>query len=442
MKKIYSFPRGGMIYEDNTVPVNNESVIAYLPALSIIPMIQHSGSGARPVVSVGDTVTEGQLIGRASGLDSSNVHATLPGKVIRSVKWKMSDGRINEALVIRLEGSFENLGKKQELFSWNGMPDYEIRRTLSSFGIVEMEGSGRSIIDMIHEIQNPKEPISLVVRCVFDDPWLAADRVLCRERLPHVVEGAAVTAKASGASQIIFAVSSGEENLGRRFLAEAEQYDIPVNMIVVGKKYPQRNRRELELALHEYEKKENIKIGIIFPLGPATLAAVHDAIKYKKPILERYVAIGGSAVKHPQVMRVRIGTRIGEIFAECGGFVDEPKRIASGSPIMGSVVVDLDEPVTKTTFAFFAFLDKQSRIGKIRNCISCGECRAVCPVGLDPEEFYKIDYSGKIAKKVITRAKECHGCGCCDLNCPSSIPLSIAIQNLALKEDAYDRRIS
>ncbi len=434
MTKVYSFPRGGMVYEDNTVPVNKESVVAYLPALSLIPMIQHCGNRAYPIVSVGDMVSEGMLIGRGNGAGSANVHASLPGRVIRNVSWRMSDGRMNDALVIRLEGSFEKLGKKQELFPWNGLPDYEIRRTLSHFGIVEMEGSGRPVIDIIHEVQNTKGQVSLVVRCVFDDPWLIADRLLCHERTAEVVEGAVIAAKASGAAQILFAVSHGEEELGKRFLQETEQYGVPANMIVVGTKYPQRNQRELELALRDYEKKQNISIGSMFALGPATLAAVHDAVKCKKPILERYVAIGGSAVKNPQVMRVRIGTRIGEIFAECGGFIDEPKRIASGSPIMGNVVLDLDEPVTKTTYAFFAFLKKQSRINKIRNCISCGECRSVCPVGLDPEELYKIDRSGKNQNEFLSRAKECHGCGCCDINCPSSIPLSIAIQNLALRK--------
>lgn len=434
MTKVYSFPRGGMIYEDNTVPVNSESVVAFLPALCIIPMVQHCGNGAYPIVSVGETVTEGMLIGRNSGTGSANVHASLPGKVVRSVKWRMSDGRINDALVIRLEGSFEKLGRREEMFPWNGLSEYEIRRILSQYGIVEMEGSGRPVIDMIHELQDTKGTVSLVVRCVFDDPWLIADRVLCYERMAHVVEGAVIAAKASGAKQILFAVSHGEEALGSRFLAEAEQYGVPVNMIVVGNKYPQRNRRELELVLRDYEKKENIEIGTLFPLGPATLAAVFDAVKYKKPIIERYVAVGGSAVKHPQVMRVRIGTRIGAIFAECGGVIDEPKRIAAGSPLMGSEVVDLDEPVTKTTYAFFAFLEKQSRISSLRNCISCGECRSVCPVGLDPEELYKINRSEKISSEAVSRAGECHGCGCCDVNCPSSIPLSISIQNLALRK--------
>ncbi len=437
MMKIYSFPRGGMIYEDNTVPVNTESVIAYLPALSVIPMIQHSGNRASPIVYPGDFVSEGMLIGRASGPGSANIHAALPGRVIRNVGWKMSDGRINDALLIRLEGSFEKLGKMLETFSWDNLPDYEIRRILFNYGIVEMEGSGRPINDMIHELQNAKTPVSLVVRCVFDDPWLIADRVLCHERMAEVAEGAVIAAKAAGAAQIIFAVSHGEEKLGSAFLSETEQYGIPANMIAVGNKYPQRNQRELELALRDYEKKENIQIGTIFPLIPATLAAIHDAVKYRKPIMERYVAVGGSAVKHPQVMRIRIGTRIGEVFAECGGFIDEPKRIASGSPIMGNEVLDLDEPVTKTTYAFFAFLEKQGRISKIRNCIGCGECRSVCPVGIDPEELYKIGGSGKIDDETILKATECHGCGCCDINCPSSIPLSISIQNLALRKKQH-----
>ncbi len=432
--KIYSFPRGGMVYEDSTVPVNTQSVVAYLPALSIIPMIQHSGNRAYPIVSVGDMVTEGMLIGRGSGNGSANVHATLPGRVIRSVQWRMSDGRQNDALVIRLEGTFEKLGRRQEIFPWKSLSFYEILRILSNYGIVEMEGTGRPVHDIIHELRTRKGSMSLVVRCVFDDPWLIADRVLCHEKMAQVAEGAAIAARASGAARIVFAVSHGEEELGSQLALEAEQYGLPVNMVVVGNKYPQRNRRELELVLRAYEKKENVEIGTIFPLGPATLVAIHDAVKYKKPVLERYVAVGGSAVKQPQVMRVRVGTRIGEIFAGCGGFIDEPKRIATGSPIMGNVVVDLDEPVTKTTYAFFAFLEKQLRGSEPRNCISCGECRTVCPVGLDPEELYKINHSGRFSNAVINRAKECHGCGCCDITCPSRIPLSISIQNLALRK--------
>ena len=132
-------------------------------------------------------------------------------------------------------------------------------------------------------------------------------------------------------------------------------------------------------------------------------------------------------------MKVRIGTRIGEVFAECDGFIDKPKRIATGSPLMGRPVFDLDEPVIKTCYAVFAILGGSagsSVSGTWRNCIGCGECREVCPVGLDPEDLYK---KINAAKDRPERASECHGCGCCEVVCPSRLPLSTAITAAAYR---------
>jgi electron transport complex protein RnfC len=347
------------------------------------------------------------------------------------VSWKMAGGNTNDALVIRMEGTFERLGKRQEIFPWEGLSSFDLQRIIAEYGIVEMEGGGRPVSDIISSFRSVPEPITLVIRCVFDDPWLAADYVLCRERLKAVVEGGVIIGRSSRVNRIVLAVSHGEKDLGAMLLADLEPWKIPVSMVLVGSRYPQRNQRELELVLRIYEKKEGVELGTLLILGPATLAAIHDAVKLKKPILDRYVAVGGSAVKSPQVMKVRIGTRIGEVFAECGGFIDKPKRIAAGSPLFGHAVVDLDEPVIKTSYAVFALLEGQTGGSVTRNCISCGECRTVCPVGLDPEELYKRTRIAGI--RTAGRASECHGCGCCEVVCPSRLPLSSVILNAGLQ---------
>jgi electron transport complex protein RnfC len=431
--KVFSFPRGGILFEDPTVPPKDSCITAFLPGLSVIPLVQHTGGRAYPIVSVGDYVREGMLIGRGQGPGSANIHAAVPGRVIRMVSWKAAGGSPNEALVIRMEGGFEKLGKRVEHFPWQGLSIYELQRIISEYGIVEMDGPGRPVSDLLSSLRSLKEPLTLVVRCVFDDPWLVADYVLCRERIKAVVEGSCIAARASRAVRIIFAVSHGEKDLGRMLLAEAESFDIPAAMILVSSRYPQRNRRELDLVLGIYGKKEGVDLGYILSLGPATLAAIFDAVKLKKPILERYVAVGGSAVKKAQVMKVRIGTRIGEIFAECGGFIDKPKRIAAGSPLLGRTVVDLDEPVIKTTYAVFAVLGGRAGNAVPGVCISCGECRAVCPVGLDPEELYKKAALADNRGPDSGRAQECHGCGCCDVVCPSRLPLSSSIVHSAYR---------
>ena len=437
-QKVYSFPRGGISFEDSSVPSRNSYATAFLPSLSVIPLIQHTGGRAYPIVSVGDMVKEGMLIGRGQGPGSANIHATVPGRVIRLVSWKNSGAQVQDGLVIRMEGSFEKLGKREEIFSWEGMLPYDIQRTIAEYGVVEMESGGKPVSDIISSFRSAPEPITLVVRCVFDDPWLASDYVLCRERARAIAEGAVITARTCRVSRIVYVVSSGEKELGEALLTAGNKWGIPTGVVLVGSMYPQRNHRELELVLRNYSRKEGMELGSLFILGPATLAAVFDAVKMRKPVLDRYITVGGSAVKKPQVMKVRIGTRVGEIFAECGGFINTPKKIAMGSPLLGRPILDLDEPVIKTSYAVFALLEGGRRESQ-ENCISCGECRNVCPVGLDPEELYKrtlIDARGEILRDSSPgRAVECHGCGCCEVVCPSRLPLSTAITASVLRRN-------
>jgi electron transport complex protein RnfC len=428
-----------MQYEDPTAPSRDACVTAFLPVISVIPLVHYTGSRAVPVVSVGDSVREGMLVGRSSDQGSSNIHAAVPGKVVSAVSWKMLEGYTNDALVIRLEGSFDKLGRREDAFLWQDLDAERLQALIAEHGVVVMENSGLPASDLIASFRALEGRRTLVVRCVFDDPWLAADYVLCRERLRAVAEGSVIAARASQSERIVYAVSRRERDLADGFLAEISAYDIPVSVAVVGSRYPQRNRRELEMALRIYAKAEGLDMGNILFLGPATLAAIHDAVKLRRPILDRYVAVGGSAVRNPQVMKVRIGARIGDLFEECGGFVGPPKRIATGSPILGRLALDLDEPVIKTTYAVFALLQGQIGGGRSRNCIGCGECRVVCPVGLDPEELYKTaGISGGANAAGSLLAKQCHGCGCCDVVCPSRLPLGAVIASFARENNLRD----
>ena len=108
--------------------------------------------------------------------------------------------------------------------------------------------------------------------------------------------------------------------------------------------------------------------------------------------------------------------------------------MAAGSPLLGKPFANLDEPVTKTISSIFAILEGFRKDAK-GICIGCGECRDVCPVGLDPEELYK---KAAISRKGFQvgspdRAEECHGCGCCEVVCPSLLPLSTAITTYSMR---------
>jgi len=424
--KIYSFPHGGLPYDDPTAPDKSPAVNAFLPAISVIPL----GSKARlihPVVGIGDVVREGMLVGKAAAEDAANMHAAVPGRVIKKVSWKDKDDISHDALVVKMEGAFEKLGKKEDVFIWNSLSGYDIQKIISEYGIVEMENNERPLSKLISAARK-EEKLTLVVRCVFDDSWLVADYALCRDRLNAVIEGAAIVAKACHkVTQVLFAVSHREKEMGELLLAGAQnifsggQQEIAVSLVLTGSRYPQRNSRELELAIRAYEKKEGAELGSLLILGPAVFAAAYDAVVHKKPILDRYVAVGGSAVRRPQIMKIRIGTRIGDVIEQCGGFIEPPYRILTGSPLSGREVVYMDEPVGKTCYAIVAMAKSQAAVHGQQNCINCGECRAVCPIGLDPQNTYKRIRMMGIESAVTTG---CHGCGCCKIVCPSGLPLS------------------
>jgi len=422
--KIYSFPRGGLVFDDPTAPQKNNAVNAFLPALSVIPL-GDSDTKVFPIVQTGEAVREGMLIGRAAGPNAVNAHATVPGRVIRKIAWKDQFGVNNDAVVIRMEGAFEKLGRREDIYQWKGLSGYDLQRIISELGIVEMENSGRPLAGMISAARSENEKITLVVRCVFDDPWLAADYALCNERLQAIVEGAAIVAKACfKVTQIIFAVSHYEKELGERLIQEAANWDIQSVLVLTGRRYPQRNNRELELTLRIFEKREKYDFGSFLILSPSVLAAANDAVKHKRPILDRYVAVGGSAVRHPQILKVRIGTRIGELIEQCGGFSETPYRITIGSPLSGREITYLDEPVRKNCYAIAAMSKSQAASREQQNCINCGECRTVCPMGLDPQHIYKLI---KTHGAVNTGTAWCHGCGCCKIVCPSALLLSETI---------------
>ena len=63
-----------------------------VPATVSIPMSMHIGKPAKVIVKRGDTVKVGQLIGEADGFVSSNIHASVSGKVLKIEDMTASNG--------------------------------------------------------------------------------------------------------------------------------------------------------------------------------------------------------------------------------------------------------------------------------------------------------------------------------------------------------------
>ena len=154
-----------------------------------------------------------------------------------------------------------------------------------------------------------------------------------------------------------------------------------------------------------------------------TAVAIHDWIENREPLISRITTVTGNGVAQPMNVRARLGTTVADIVNFAGGYTDDAKQLIIGGPMTGKSVTTDRVPLVKATNSILIISETPSP-GPELPCIRCGECAAVCPVQLLPQQLFWYacaDNEQKLREYGLT---DCIECGCCDLVCPSHIPLT------------------
>lgn len=170
-----------------------------------------------------------------------------------------------------------------------------------------------------------------------------------------------------------------------------------------------------------------------------------------EPVTTRTLTATG-AVNKPITVTVPIGTSLREVLELAGGGRSEDLIYINGGPMMGKLITDLSDPVTKTTGGLIALpkdhllilrksktLENILRIAKTV-CEQCSFCTELCPrhiIGheLSPHRLIRaVNYKTISKPSMLTSALTCSECGVCEAYaCPVGIsPLRV---NQALKAE-------
>ncbi|MEA5002687.1 MAG: electron transport complex subunit RsxC [Christensenella sp.] len=393
-----------------------------------IPLSQHIGAPAKPLVAAGQRVLMGQKIGEAQGFVSANIHASVSGTVAEIAQITGLNGKPVQAVVI--ENDFLDEQAFSPVENIDELTKEQIIEIIKEAGNVGMGGA--TFPTHVKLCPPPDKKVNLLlINGAECEPFLTADYRLMTECPKRIIFGVKMLMRALDVNKAIIGIEDNKPEAIEKMMAACDTHAIRV--VPVPTKYPQGSEKQLINAI----------TGRVVPAGGlpmdagvvvvniASTKAIADAFYTGEPLLRRVVTVSG-AVNNPQNLLVRLGVSAQEVLDYAGGFSSEPLKVVSGGPMMGLPVPEMDCVITKG-FSGLLVLDKTyTKKEKESNCIKCGKCAEVCPMRLMPMMISASAMFEDFEKAEQYDALDCMSCGCCSFICPAKKPIA---QNIKFAKD-------
>lgn len=417
------------------VPIEEMSI----PPKVVIPLSQHIGAPAKPIVKVGDLVKTGQLIAEPTAFVSIPMHSSVTGKVTKIDQFPHPGGFYSMAIEIESTPEDEWVELTDTTDFLNLSVD-EIKKRISDAGICGMGGAGfPTIVKLSPPADKPIDTVILNgVEC---EPYLTADYRLMIERSEDVLNGLKIIMRAVGAEKGYIGIEINKPD-AIKIMKELVKNEPNIEVVSLQLKYPQGAEKQLIFAAtgRKVPTKGGLPMAVkVVVQNVATSVAIYEAVRYKKPLIERTLTLSGKIVKTPKNLKARIGTPFSAILERCGGTTEEIAKIISGGPMMGFAIPDLEPPVTKTTSGVILFNKKEAQLSNEQTCLRCGRCVDVCPMNLMPSFIVSAVKYEDWAMAEKSGIMDCMKCGTCAYVCPAHLRFIQWIDNGKNKINAMRR---
>jgi len=421
-----TFPKGGVHPAENKLSKGKSITRLDPPKTVVIPLSQHLGAPAQAVVAKGDQILAGQLLAKAGGFVSANIHSSVSGVVAKVDKMPDSSGYRQMCVVIDVKGDdwVPQIDRSNDLKT--GIPSNpdEIRAKIAEAGIVGMGGAGfPTHVKM--SVPQGKTANNLIINAVECEPYLTSDHQLMMEKADEIIIGVMLMQKAIGAGKAYIGIENNKPDAIAHLSDIAKKYSSDIMVQGLKVKYPQGGEKQLIKAVLKREVPSGglpIDVGCVVQ-NVGTAFAVYEAVLKNKPLFERVVSVTGKSVKNPVNLLARIGTPISELIDVAGGVPEDTAKVVNGGPMMGKAVADLSVPVTKTTSGILLITEKEALRPEMFNCIRCSRCAGVCPMSLEPYLLKNMVNVSRWEDLQPEHVLDCIECGSCSYTCPAGIPL-------------------
>jgi Na+-translocating ferredoxin:NAD+ oxidoreductase subunit C len=429
MRTLYHFHGG--IHPPSNKTQSTRMAIAHapLPSRLVVPLHQHAGETAKPVVQAGDHVLKGQLIGMPDGFVSSAVHAPTSG-TIAAIDMQLiahPSGLPNLCATLIPDGKDEWVALKP--IDYRDHSTAELQHLLRMAGVV---GLGGAAFPSDIKLRIGKQKITtLILNGAECEPYITCDDMLMRERAAEVVQGAEILRFMLDASEVLYGVEDNKPEAIDALQQAIRDSGMKHEAVAIPTIYPGGSAKQLIRVLTRLEVpsgKLPTDIGVQC-FNVATAYTVQRALAHGEPLLSRIVTITGN-VREARNYEALIGTPIAELVALSEALPDTSGYIMGG-PMMGFALPGMSGPgpaahvpMVKATNCIIAASAKLFPApAPAMPCIRCTRCVEVCPADLQPQDLYWFAQSKEFGRAQAFSLFDCIECGACSYVCPSHIPL-------------------
>lgn len=311
----------------------------------------------------------------------------------------------------------------------------EILQKIREAGVVGAGGAG-----LPTHVKAEASVQSVLVNGASCEPLLGTDPYLLERETDAVVRGLQAMMACTGAQRGIICLKA-KHTAAVEAVRRAVQADPSGNLELFTLRdfYPAGDEHVL---VHEVLGKTVPERGLPLQVGAVvsnveTLYNVAGAM-HGHSVTHRYLTVAG-AVAAPMLLRVPVGTPVADVLAFAGGPTIDRFRVVDGGPMMGRVLADTDQPVTKTTSGLLVLPPEHvvvapkimdpARLRRITAsiCCQCTRCSDLCPRnllghGLHPHKLMRVPQSLVLEVPAAREALLCSECGLCEkFACPMGV---------------------
>ncbi len=420
-----TFKIGGVHPHDSKLSAGEAIREIALPQQAVIPLSQHIGAPATPVVEKGDHVVVGQLIAKATGFMSANIHSPFSGTIEKIDKAVDSWGIAQPSIFIKVEGDEwdSEISRKKEIVRICKLEPKEIIDKIAAAGIVGLGGACFPTHVKLSPPPGTKAEV-LIINGVECEPYLTCDHRLMLEHSEEIFIGISLIMRAIDVKRAVIGIECNKPDVIELFEKIATRH-FGIEVCPLKMHYPQGGEKQLIDATINRQVPSGalpIAVGAVVQ-NVATCYAVYEAVQLNKPLIDRVITVTGPDVEKPSNLRVRFGTPLNDIIEAVGGLPENTGKLILGGPMMGRAISNISSNTSKRTSGLLIFPESMSVRKPVENCIRCGKCVDACPMALEP---YLL--SNLIERKMWDRVEkeqimDCIECGCCLFSCPSYRPL-------------------